>query len=87
MVEQQAEMRKVDLKLDCDDITSLDLVSADKERINQVTLNLLSNSLKFTRNGQITVKASVGKEEHDIEQLSKDPAFKHIISATPERHS
>jgi len=34
MVEQQAEIRKVDLKLDCDDITSSRKVSADKERIN-----------------------------------------------------
>jgi len=86
MVEQQAEMRKVDLLLDCDDITSSRKVSADKERINQVTLNLVSNALKFTRNGSITVNANVSTETRDISELSKDPEFEHVIPVPPEAH-
>ena len=44
----------------------------------------MSNALKFTRNGSITVNANVGNETRDTEELSMDPDFRHLIAASPE---
>ena len=52
----QAERAKLQLILDCD--TSLPPVYADRERIEQVIINLIHNAIKFTPpNGTITVSA------------------------------
>ena len=45
-------------------------VFADKNRITQVIFNLLSNSLKFTENGNITIESYVEKDKtKDIEYV------------------
>ena len=45
-------------------------VFADKNRITQVIFNLLSNSLKFTENGDITIESYVEKDKaKDIEYV------------------
>ncbi len=46
----------IDLIFDTDDIT-YHTVLADQKRIRQIIINLLSNSIKYTNSGSITVKA------------------------------
>ncbi len=40
-------------------------IYADKLRLNQILLNLVSNAAKFTSEGQITIQANVSDEEPD----------------------
>ena len=42
--------------------TDLPIVWGDKTRLQQVTLNLISNAVKFTKSGTITLWTEVGKE-------------------------
>ena len=46
-----------------DDIADY-LIKTDKKRLNQVLLNLVSNSLKFTQQGSITIQ--VAKEDDKL---------------------
>jgi signal transduction histidine kinase/CheY-like chemotaxis protein len=49
---------------------NLPLVKADEIRINQVLINLISNAVKFTEKGSITVEAQVAKSpENEPEML------------------
>ncbi len=49
---------------------NLPLVKADEIRISQVLINLISNAVKFTEKGSITVEASLSKSpENDPEML------------------
>lgn len=41
--------------------------SSDKSRLKQVLLNLISNSVKFTKHGKISIKALLNKEKNCIE--------------------
>lgn len=38
----------------------------DKIRLSQIIINLMSNSLKFTQNGKITIKADLDRVENDL---------------------
>ena len=44
-----------------EDLKSIDVV-ADQDRIKQVLSNLVNNSLKFTKNGRITITAEIDKK-------------------------
>jgi signal transduction histidine kinase/DNA-binding response OmpR family regulator len=54
--------REKGLSLDLDLPESLPLVWADKTRVRQVLLNLLSNAAKFTDRGGITLRARAGDD-------------------------
>jgi two-component system sensor histidine kinase ChiS len=45
-------------------------VYADKLRLNQILLNLVSNAAKFTHQGTITIKATLDKQKPDTMTLS-----------------
>lgn len=55
-----------DISLSLETPDELPLVHVDKTRIRQVLLNLLSNAAKFTRQGNITVRANVVGETVEI---------------------
>lgn len=56
---QLIESKGLTLTLETDD--SLPKINFDKDRINQVLINLIGNSVKFTDRGGITVKTSKGE--------------------------
>jgi two-component system sensor histidine kinase VicK len=45
-------------------------VTADKNRINQVIYNLLSNSIKFTTEGVVSISVIEKKDKHHIDEIS-----------------
>jgi signal transduction histidine kinase len=53
--EYQWEMKKLKLKWNVDDKLNSLVVSSDRDRIKQVLQNILSNSLKYTFKGSITI--------------------------------
>lgn len=55
--------KAVEMKVDLAE--NLPPVWADKLRLNQILLNLVSNAAKFTEQGSITIKAGLSEEEPD----------------------
>jgi PAS domain S-box-containing protein len=47
-------------------------ISSDRQKVKQILLNLLSNSLKFTHHGSVTVSAHVNSRERTITLLVTD---------------
>ena len=58
----QIAQKRLELILDVDPILAQAKIDSDRGRIKQVLLNLISNSLKFTFNGSITISAKVKDE-------------------------
>ncbi|CAI2383010.1 unnamed protein product [Moneuplotes crassus] len=57
----QCENKRVDLIIECEDALKLCEVSTDSNRIKQILVNLVSNSVKFTFRGSIIMKAALKK--------------------------
>ena len=55
LLSPQAEGKGIEIVLDCDGLP--ELVLTDDSRIRQILLNLISNAVKFTATGSVTVKA------------------------------
>lgn len=61
LVSAQLEVKKLDLLIDCD--PELPFIYVDRTRIRQVLLNVVTNSLRFTKQGQIKITAHLTSEE------------------------
>jgi signal transduction histidine kinase len=44
-------------------------VTADKNRINQVIYNLLTNAIKFTKEGVVSISVIEKKDKHHIDEI------------------
>lgn len=63
---QSAKEKHTKLILDYDDSIPSHLMS-DPLKLSQIFMNLIGNALKFTKNGEVTIKAQmVHKEEEDV---------------------
>lgn len=63
---QQCEFKQIDLISNVE--TAMPLrIHSDQRRIKQVLMNLMSNALKFTQRGQITVNANIVDKEPEPE--------------------
>ena len=65
MVDFQAVDRNVKLEKDIPRLDYFREIYSDKKRIKQVLLNLVSNALKFTFNGKISLKVKLTKDDND----------------------
>ncbi|CAI2380872.1 unnamed protein product [Moneuplotes crassus] len=57
----QCQNKRIDLAIDCEDDLQICKISSDCNRIKQILVNLVSNSVKFTFRGSITMKAALKK--------------------------
>ncbi|CAI2359186.1 unnamed protein product [Moneuplotes crassus] len=57
----QCEQRKLKLKLEVSEVVKALVINSDRARIKQVLMNLISNSLKFTFKGSITICCRVNQ--------------------------
>jgi signal transduction histidine kinase len=60
----QGEKNNTNLKLEYEPGKNVIIVEGDKNRLAQVVSNLLNNSIKFTREGPISINIEVKKDEH-----------------------
>ncbi|MEP7005633.1 MAG: ATP-binding protein, partial [Sphingomonas bacterium] len=67
MWEEQARSRGIGFALDLEDCP--ERIEGDAARLRQIIFNLLSNALKFTENGSITVRASANEEDVEHPKL------------------
>ena len=61
MLELQAQAKNIALVLECP-ATLPEFVRADQKRLRQVLINLISNAIKFTDQGQVTLKVTYRNE-------------------------
>jgi anti-sigma regulatory factor (Ser/Thr protein kinase) len=61
----QMEEKNLDFIIECDN--SIGYIYSDEDRIKQIIKNLLSNALKFTESGQVSIHASLNEDLLTIE--------------------
>ncbi|KAF0366923.1 PAS domain S-box protein [Gigaspora margarita] len=73
---ENAGNKQIELILCCDPDSLPKYVKSDPERLQQVLINLLSNSLKFTDNGEVVLKVSLEEIEEESSSSSDENAAK-----------
>ncbi|MFN3453827.1 MAG: response regulator [Pseudobdellovibrio sp.] len=68
----QAESKSLNLILDLPDSIKHLKMNTDRQRLEQIIRNFISNAIKFTENGSITVKAILNESTQDIVFSVKD---------------
>lgn len=63
---QQVEIKGIELKLEIEDSLSGQNIKTDKMRLDQIFRNFMSNAIKFTNCGEITIFAKRNIESHTI---------------------
>lgn len=63
----QAKAKNLALKLDLPSEFENVMIYTDRQRVEQILRNFLSNAVKFTENGSITIAGSVDRRENMIE--------------------
>jgi two-component system, OmpR family, sensor histidine kinase VicK len=63
----QIEMNNYNLKLEYEAGENVIIVEGDKNRLTQVVSNLLNNSIKFTREGMISINMELKQDEHGLD--------------------
>eukprot|EP00656_Telonema_subtile_P014822 TRINITY_DN1766_c0_g1_i4.p1 TRINITY_DN1766_c0_g1~~TRINITY_DN1766_c0_g1_i4.p1 ORF type:complete len:679 (-),score=123.41 TRINITY_DN1766_c0_g1_i4:328-2364(-) len=69
MFEIQAETKGIELRLDLTELGESPLFRTDKSWLSQIVINLLSNALKFTDQGQVAVTGRVLERKGGIAHL------------------
>ncbi|CAI2386078.1 unnamed protein product [Moneuplotes crassus] len=80
--EMQTRMKGVHLNFNMEDVFQELKVKADKDRLKQIMLNLLSNSLKFTDNGSISVDLQI--QQSKVFQMEATDWNEEIKMCSPE---
>ncbi|CAI2386253.1 unnamed protein product [Moneuplotes crassus] len=94
--EMQTRMKRIDLKFSMQDAFINLEIKSDKNRLKQILLNLVSNSLKFTDRGFINIDLKIHEvrkpspqaiEENDIDQifgseLNEEAPVCHLLLVT-----
>jgi signal transduction histidine kinase len=63
----QLEKSNYKLKLEYEAGENVIIVEGDKSRLTQVVFNLLNNSIKFTREGMISIKMELKQDEQGLD--------------------
>lgn len=71
----------IDLKLDIDKSTPTHILVL-KRQLNRVILNLLSNALKFTDQGQVKLSSKLVKNKKNVKELNKQELLEIVIEDT-----
>jgi signal transduction histidine kinase len=72
MSELEPIIRRSNLSVNARVKTTLPVLKSDRQKVKQIVLNLLSNALKFTTNGTVTMGATLDPKTHTLAIAVKD---------------
>ena len=85
LFEEQCKSKNLELRREVDDSVP-ELIFADPKRLKQVLMNLLSNALKFTSEGYISVKLSMQDLSREKSLKYSRPQGSNLLSALSQKN-